>query len=414
MAIDFPASPANGATHTAAGAVWRYDGVKWTANSAASPGDITGVAAGTGLTGGGTIGDLTLALQVPVSIANGGTGSSTAAAAPWVETAGDTMTGNLTISPASGIAQLTLNKSASGLDNSIYGDKAGLHRWVVVLGDASAESGGAGSDFIVARYNDAGAWVSSPLSISRINGFMTLAGAVYVTPNPSTTWAGLSLNKSADGSASYINGLRNSNLRWGLKLGDAASESGSNAGSNFSIEAYNDAGAYSHTPFSINRASGVCTFAFDIFFGGNRSLAWTYSDYINCAASNTMTFAVGGIGLWNLRRSDNLAFNGNGPVGGFGAYANLASFARMKSNIRPIADPAERIKRLKPRAYRHDLVGEEQHGFVIEDLVADYPETIKFNPETGAPEGYRSEIIIAGLTAALQDALRRIEALERA
>ena len=53
MAIDFPASPANGATHTAAGAVWVYDGVKWKANSSIAPGDITSVTAGTGLTGGG-------------------------------------------------------------------------------------------------------------------------------------------------------------------------------------------------------------------------------------------------------------------------------------------------------------------------------------------------------------------------
>lgn len=34
MAIDFPASPANGTTHTAAGVVWLFDGVKWKANSA--------------------------------------------------------------------------------------------------------------------------------------------------------------------------------------------------------------------------------------------------------------------------------------------------------------------------------------------------------------------------------------------
>jgi hypothetical protein len=40
------------------------------------PGDIEGVTAGTGLTGGGTSGTVTIALSTPVSAANGGTGIS--------------------------------------------------------------------------------------------------------------------------------------------------------------------------------------------------------------------------------------------------------------------------------------------------------------------------------------------------
>jgi hypothetical protein len=47
-------------------------------NAATNPGTITGVTAGTGLTGGGASGTVTLNLTTPVAVANGGTGAATA------------------------------------------------------------------------------------------------------------------------------------------------------------------------------------------------------------------------------------------------------------------------------------------------------------------------------------------------
>lgn len=52
-------------------------GASWQTATSASGGDITGVTAGTGLTGGGDNGAVMLGLTVPVAVANGGTGSTT-------------------------------------------------------------------------------------------------------------------------------------------------------------------------------------------------------------------------------------------------------------------------------------------------------------------------------------------------
>jgi len=47
--------------------------------------------------------------------------------------------------------------------------------------------------------------------------------------------------------------------RWSIAENDAA-ESGSNAGSNFSLISHNDAGGFLATPITVNRASGIVTF----------------------------------------------------------------------------------------------------------------------------------------------------------
>jgi len=92
--------------------------------------------------------------------------------------AGGTLTGALAIAPPSGSVGLTLNKAASGSGDNIYGATAGLNRWVLQLGDGTAESGSnAGSNFSLSAYNDAGTIVGSPaLTIARSSGLATVAG----------------------------------------------------------------------------------------------------------------------------------------------------------------------------------------------------------------------------------------------
>jgi hypothetical protein len=93
-----------------------------------------------------------------------------------VAKAGDIMTGTLTIKPGSGYSVIYLDKPASGQGSGLIGRTNGTARWEVDLGNGAAESGSnAGSDFVIARFNDAGSLIDSPLTINRANGQATFA-----------------------------------------------------------------------------------------------------------------------------------------------------------------------------------------------------------------------------------------------
>lgn len=71
----------------------------------------------------------------------------------------------------------------------------------------------------------------------------------------------LYLNKPLSGQRTAIAGQTNNLMRWRMSLGTAAAESGSNAGSDFAIGRYNDAGAGIDDALTINRATAQMTLA---------------------------------------------------------------------------------------------------------------------------------------------------------
>lgn len=139
-AFDFPSGPTVGQVYTQNGVTYRYDGQAWI---------------------GGPVQD---------------TGT-------FVQKAGDTMTGlltapGLTVAPSSDQAPLTLKGAAGGANpfvNAVAGLRGALNRWVMMLGNGGAESGGnVGSDLVINRYDDSGAFIDSPLFIERKTGKVTL------------------------------------------------------------------------------------------------------------------------------------------------------------------------------------------------------------------------------------------------
>ena len=116
----------------------------------------------------------------------------------YVNLTGDVMNGNLTIAPT-GHSQLVLQKSASGQASYVQGQLNSLIRWVLYLGDGTAEGGAnAGSNFVLRRYDDSGAFIDSPLTINRATGLATVSG------DPATA-LGIANKQYAD--RSYMSGL---------------------------------------------------------------------------------------------------------------------------------------------------------------------------------------------------------------
>jgi len=140
----------------------------------------------------------------------------------FVKKIGDTMSGDLTISK--GTPSIALDKAASGQTSQILGRMAGKLRWSVALGTSWVESSGnVGSDFAVGRFDDAGGYIDSPLTIRRSDGRATFTGDVLV--DRTGVSAQLSLRETGTTFRSQINFMRDTiNMASLFANGDAAGD----------------------------------------------------------------------------------------------------------------------------------------------------------------------------------------------
>ena len=255
----------------------------------------------------------------------------------------------------------------------------------------------------------------------------TATTTVYQTVTPREYWGVLNstgspimqLFKSASGKTNAIYGYTGaSSLRWGMQLGDSAAESGSNAGSNFSIDRYSDAGAYLSTPFSIVRSTGAASFSASLSVGTSLTAAnGVYAGYGLASHGPATTGSYGGNWINFLYQGgttlyvyvDNSAFS----------IGMTACDYRIKQEVRPLESCWDKVKALRPVSYQlkdYEIIkadGIERAGFLAHEV----QEALGASAANGEKDGEAIQsldtvAIIAALASALQEAMLRIEALE--
>jgi len=80
-----------------------------------------------------------------------------------------------------GHAQLNLNKFGAATQNNINGLNNSVNRWVMQLGNEQNETGSnAGSNFVLNSYSDTGAYLGTPINITRFNSNIQFNGPTTV------------------------------------------------------------------------------------------------------------------------------------------------------------------------------------------------------------------------------------------
>jgi len=171
------------------------------AESCTAAGTITQVVAGSGLTGGGTSGSITVSANLTASGGDNGTATTVARgdhlhSATYVDVTGDTMTGALNV-PSIIVPQIATNSPGTNLSISAANGTGDGGDISITAGAAGSSSGGGGGDInITAGWNmPAGGMGYSGLgppgvvSITAGGGYNTVGGNVTIKSGPTSSWA---------------------------------------------------------------------------------------------------------------------------------------------------------------------------------------------------------------------------------
>jgi hypothetical protein len=285
-----------------------------------------------------------------------------------------------TASYSGGTATLTLNKKASGNYVGIFGASGGVARWLMQLGTGHAEdASNDGSHFYLSCYNNAG------------------------TTTYTTMWA-----SRKDGKVYFPQGVGS-----GLAVEGYTQTQGVYGGSTMVVAATNNGIYVRPTAWNDQTHESVFNTAGDLQIG-RYMLSYGYAE---CPGGTAGAPNSGQIFNFEYVDSTNIwCYIGTSHVGNW----TPACDHRIKKDVEPLPSTWNAVKNLRPVKYTDAAFGDvfkdsdtERWGFLAHEL----QEALLPSAANGEKDGKDLQVpnhmaIIAALTAALQEAQARIEALE--
>ncbi|WP_176884983.1 hypothetical protein [Dyadobacter soli] len=180
-----------------------------------------------------------------------------------------------------------------------------------------AKTGGTGTPGRYPKYATSSTFTDGMLSESGIN--VIANGGVIVSDTP--------FNSSLRGFGLWASGV----IRWGL--GKAGNETGSDAGSDFTLWSYSDGGTYLREPLRISRATGNATFSGTISASGgnsgnwNTAFSWGNHSGLYVPVARTVSAGTGLTGGGALSANISLAFDTTYSDGRYAALAHTHAIA---------------------------------------------------------------------------------------
>jgi hypothetical protein len=134
---------------------------------------------------------------------------------------------------------------------------------------------------------------------------------------------------------------------------------------------------------------------------------------------NMLPSSTGSTKFIDFWRADQGAQVGSISTNGTNTFYNNSSDYRLKYGVKPIENASERVMRLKPCTYRWKTDDTEGEGFIAHEFLEVVPYAVTGKKDAINEDGTINtqqidpSKMIALLTASLQDALKRIENLEK-